>query len=77
MLPNILEDPHLELLQKVTNQLEDYLSIWCKAQGRNPRLAMKKECKMHSLHKGHQQEGRSTPAGTVGKMGTVCISVPT
>ena len=69
MIPNIFEDPHLELLQRVTAQLDD--------QEHNPCPAMKRECKKHNLCKGLQQEGKSTLAGTVGRTDMVCIFAPT
>ena len=37
---------------------------------------MRRECKKHNLCEGLQQEGKSTLAGTVGKMGMVCILAP-
>ena len=52
------------------------LSTWCKVQEHNAHLAMRRECKKHNLCKDLHQEGKSTLATTVEKMGMVCIFAP-
>ena len=73
VMTNILEDPHLKLLQKVTAQLND-LSI-NRMQGSRVQYppTMKRECKKHNLCKGLQQEDKSTLAGITGKTDMICI----
>ena len=79
--PMTSTDLHLELLQRVTNQLNE-LSVnifqgsrvpvqWCQY---NP--LMKREHKMLNHHEKHR-EGRNISATIVEKMGMVCISALT
>ena len=70
------KDPHLELLQRVTNQLDNLSINLVQGLGCSPNPAMKRENKMHHFCEDHRQEGRSIFATTVEKTDMVCIFVP-
>ena len=53
-----------------------YPSTLYEVQEHNPCSAMKRECKKHNLCEDLHQEGKSTLARTVEKIGMVCIFAP-
>ena len=72
--PTTPADPHLELLQRVTNQLNE-LSCF-KELGYLFNPLMKREHKMLN-HREDHRKGRSISATIVENMGMVCISALT